>query len=124
MNSVIDVSNLTKAYPLPKKLRAKGKSVFEAVRGVSFQVEEGEIFGILGPNGAGKTTTLSILEGLKQPSSGKVVILGYDALKEGSRIKKLIGVQLQTSEYPPLLTLKELLELFASLYGRRANTSE
>ena len=113
---VIQVQNLKKSYPLPK-----GKGKFEAVKGISFEVMNGEIFGILGPNGAGKTTTLEIMESLKQQSSGKVEVLGFDNLSKGEEIKKRIGVQLQSSEYFPLLSLGELLDLFASLYGRKAD---
>jgi len=113
---VIQVQNLKKSYPLPK-----GKGKFEAVKGISFEVMNGEIFGILGPNGAGKTTTLEIMESLKQQSAGKVEVLGFDNLSKGEEIKKRIGVQLQSSEYFPLLTLGELLDLFTSLYGRKAD---
>ncbi len=93
--NVIEVQNLTKSY---------GK--VQAVRGISFSVAEGEIFGLLGPNGAGKTTTLEILEGLKKPDSGKIKILP----------KEQIGIVLQSSEFFPELTIFELFELFASFY--------
>lgn len=97
---------------------------FEAVRGISFEVRKGEIFGILGPNGAGKSTTLEIMEGLRIQSAGTCVVLGYDNLKNSSDIKKRIGVQLQTSEYLNNLNLSELLRLFASLYKLRINPIE
>lgn len=113
-----------KSYPLPKQERAEGKTEFDAVKGTSFEVEKGEIFGILGPNGAGKTTTLEIIEGLKQQTSGKVVVLGLNNTTHGGEIKKRIGVQLQSSEYMNLMSLKELLQLFAALYGRTANVDE
>lgn len=119
MNSIIKVSDLKKSYPLPRT--QNGQDSFEAVKGISFEVEEGEIFGILGPNGAGKTTSLEIMESLKQQTSGKIEVLKFDNLKQGDEIKKRIGVQLQASEYLPLLTLGELLDLFASLYGKKAN---
>jgi len=111
MPNVIEVKNLKKSYLLPKK---QGR--LEALKGVSFEVPKGEIFGILGPNGAGKTTTLEIIEGLKQQDSGKVEVLGFDNIKQTDEIKRRIGVQLQSSDYLPHLTLRELLDLFASLY--------
>lgn len=97
MNPVIEVKNLVKSY---------GKA--EAVRGVSFDVQEGEIFGLLGPNGAGKTTTLEILEGLKKSDKGSVKMLAKDE----------IGIVLQQSGFFPDLTIWELLKLFASFYSR------
>jgi|SRR5579872_196042 len=97
---------------------------FEAVKGISFAVEKGEIFGILGPNGAGKTTTLEIIEGLKKQTSGVCSILGIDNLKDPDSIKKRIGIQLQHSEYFPNLNLKELLELFGSLYRQKIDAAK
>lgn len=91
---------------------------FEAVRGLSFEVLQGEIFGLLGPNGAGKSTTLEIIETLREKTSGKVWVDGFDLDKEPNEIKKIIGVQLQTSGYYPGLNLVELLQLFAGLYNR------
>ena len=91
---------------------------FEAVRGLSFEVLQGEIFGLLGPNGAGKSTTLEIIETLREKTSGKVWVDGFDLDKEPNEIKKIIGVQLQTSGYYPGLNLIELLQLFAGLYNR------
>ena len=70
-----------------------------AVDGISFRVQEREIFGILGPNGAGKTTTVEILEGLRQADSGRAVVAGIDVRKEPQRVKSLIGVQLQASAF-------------------------
>lgn len=124
MSKVIEVKNLKKTYQLPRKERKSGAGTFEAVKGTSFSVEQGEIFGILGPNGAGKTTTLEILEGLKPQTSGEVTILGLNNTKEVDEIKKRIGVQLQSSEYMNLMSLSELLELFASLYGKPADVEE
>lgn len=124
MSNVIEVNNLKKVYQLPRKERKSKDSKFEAVKGISFSVESGEIFGILGPNGAGKTTTLEIIEGLKSQTSGQVTVLGLDNSKEADQIKKRIGVQLQSSEYMNLMSLSELLELFASLYGKNANIDE
>src|SRR4029077_19142075 len=111
MEKVIEVENLKKTYAL-----AKGGTL-EAIKGTSFFVEKGEIFGILGPNGAGKTTTLEIIEGLKAQTSGSVTVLGFDNLKNPDDIKKLIGIQLQSSQYLYHLSLGELLDLFASFYG-------
>jgi len=113
MGKVIEVQNLKKVYKL-----AKGKNL-EAVRGISFDVAKGEVFGILGPNGAGKTTTLEIIECLKPQTSGEVSVLGFDNLKQPDEIKKRIGVQLQSSQYLHHLSLGELLDLFGSFYTTR-----
>src|ERR1700755_2581061 len=91
---------------------------FEAVKGISFDVMEGEIFGLLGPNGAGKSTTLEIIETLREKTSGEVVVDGHDLDREPNEIKKIIGVQLQTSGFYPGLTLVDLIELFCGLYNR------
>lgn len=122
MKKVIEVHNLTKTYPLPRS--KDGVKTLEAVKGISFSVEKGEIFGILGPNGAGKTTTLEIIEGLKKQTSGKIQVLSFDNIEQASEIKKRIGVQLQSSQYFPHLTLGELLDLFASLYGQTADKAK
>src|ERR1700752_566749 len=106
--TIISVRNLVKNY-----------GNFQAVKEISFEVNEGEIFGLLGPNGAGKSTTLEIIETLRQKTSGEVQVNGFDLDKNPSEIKKIIGVQLQTSGYYPNLTLTELLELFAGLYNRK-----
>lgn len=111
MNEVISVHNLKKSFVL-----AKNKGYLNALQGISFSVNRGEIFGILGPNGAGKTTTLEIIEGLKHQDSGHVEVLGWDNLTNSRKIKQNIGVQLQSSDYLPNLTLIELLNLFGSLY--------
>lgn len=91
---------------------------FTAVDGISFEVHKAEIFGLLGPNGAGKTTTLEIIETLRYPTSGTVLLHDKDVTKEPAAVKKLIGVQLQAAGYYPSLTLKELIRLFAGLYNR------
>lgn len=124
MSNVIEIKKLKKTYQLPKADRSAERTSFDAVKGTSFTVEKGEIFGILGPNGAGKTTTLEIIEGLKQQTSGEVIVLGLNNKTEVEEIKKRIGVQLQSSEYMNLMTLSELLELFASLYNKSANVEE
>lgn len=104
---IIKVQNLHKKY-----------GDFEAVRGLSFEVMEGEIFGLLGPNGAGKSTTLEIIETLREKTSGEIWVGGFHLDKQPNEIKKIIGVQLQTSGYYPGLHLVELLELFAGLYNQ------
>jgi ABC-2 type transport system ATP-binding protein len=107
VKTIISVNNLTKKY-----------GDFEAVKGISFDVQEGEIFGLLGPNGAGKSTTLEIIETLRDKTSGQVTVDGFDLDKYPGEIKKIIGVQLQTSGYYPGLNLTELIELFGGLYNR------
>lgn len=102
---IVEVQDLRKHY-----------GSFEAVKGISFQVKKGEIFGLLGPNGAGKSTTLEIMETLREKSGGRVLIDGLDIDKDKDRIKMIIGVQLQTSGFYPGLTLLELIRLFSGLY--------
>ena len=105
-----------------KKAAVKGKSLVKKYEGLatvenfSFEVYEGEIFGILGPNGAGKTTTLEIAETLRKPTSGQIEVDGLDILKNAWEVKRRIGVQLQAAGFYPDLTLVELLKMFASLY--------
>jgi ABC-2 type transport system ATP-binding protein len=97
---------------------------FEAVKGISFEVNEGEIFGLLGPNGAGKSTTLEIIETLREKTSGEVWVNGFNLDKDPNSIKQVIGVQLQTSGFYPGLNLLELIDLFGGLYNRRINGRE
>ncbi len=97
---------------------------FQAVRGISFDVYKGEIFGLLGQNGAGKSTTLEIIETLRQKTSGKVTVNGFDLDTEPNEIKKIIGVQLQTSGFYPNLKLTELIRLFGGLYNRHVDAME
>lgn len=97
---------------------------FEAVKGISFDVYEGEIFGLLGPNGAGKSTTLEIIETLREKTSGEVTVDGFNLDKQPNEIKKIIGVQLQTSGFYPNLNLVQLIDLFAGLYNRNVNALE
>jgi ABC-2 type transport system ATP-binding protein len=113
MNKIISVKNLKKNY-----------GNFEAVKGISFDVYEGEIFGLLGPNGAGKSTTLEIIETLRDKTSGDVIVDGLNLDKEPNEIKKIIGVQLQTSGFYPGLTLLELIELFGGLYNQPVKPME
>jgi len=91
---------------------------FEAVRGIGFEVAQGEIFGLLGPNGAGKTTTVEILEGLRQRTAGEVSVLGYDPEKETAAVKDRIGVALQATNLPEKIRVLEAAELFAAFYTR------
>jgi ABC-2 type transport system ATP-binding protein len=95
-----------------------------AVNDISFDVLEGEIFGLLGPNGAGKSTTLEITETLRPKTSGVITVAGFDLDKMPAEIKKIIGVQLQSSGYYPNLNLKELIQLFAGLYNRTIDPME
>lgn len=110
MEHIIEVSGLTKRY-----------KDFTAVDHISFSVEKGEIFGILGPNGAGKTTTLEMMEGLKKITEGDAVINGISVKDHPSKVKHIIGVQLQSSSFYDLMNLKELLEFFGTLYGRKVD---
>jgi len=103
---IITVNNLVKNY-----------GDFAAVKGISFEVYEGEIFGLLGPNGAGKTTTLEIIETLRDKTSGSIIVDGFDIETDADSIKKVIGVQLQAAGYYPNLNLSELIVLFSGLYG-------
>ncbi|MEA2652673.1 MAG: type transport system ATP-binding protein [Chloroflexota bacterium] len=89
-----------------------------AVDGVSFEVAEGEVFGILGPNGAGKTTTLEMIEGMRPIDQGSAIIDGVDVRRDPREVKRRIGIQLQSSAFFDELTLVELLDLFGRLYGR------
>ncbi|MFN8245158.1 MAG: ABC transporter ATP-binding protein [Ferruginibacter sp.] len=111
--TIISVRNLVKDY-----------GDFRAVNHISFDVYEGEIFGLLGPNGAGKSTTLEIIETLREKSGGEVNVDGFDLDKFPQEIKKIIGVQLQTSGFYPNLNLIELLHLFGGLYNRPVDAME
>ena len=105
-NAIISVKNLTKKY-----------DDFEAVKGISFDVMKGEIFGLLGPNGAGKTTTLEIMETLRDKTSGDVFIAGMSVDKNAADIKRIIGVQLQAAGFYPNINLLQLIDLFSGLYN-------
>ena len=96
----------------------------KAVDGVSFEVQPGEFYGILGPNGAGKTTTLEMAEGLRQPDSGEVTVLGMPAWPRNQKLLQRIGVQLQASSFFERLSAREQLQTFASLYGRPASRAD
>jgi len=110
---VIEISNLRKAY---------GDTV--AVSDVSFTVDSGEIFGILGPNGAGKTTTVELLSGLRRHDGGAVRVLGKDPDRDGAALRELVGVQLQESELPERILVREALELYSSFYRAPADWRE
>ncbi|MET9361429.1 ABC transporter ATP-binding protein [Streptomyces sp. NPDC006632] len=108
--AIIEVNAVRKAY---------GRR--PAVDGVSFTVEEGEIFGILGPNGAGKTTTVECIEGLRVPDAGTIRVAGYDPVADHDEVTRVLGAQLQESELQPKLTVREALELYAAFYPNPAD---
>ncbi len=110
---VISVKNLTKHY-----------GHFEAVKGISFDVFQGEIFGLLGPNGAGKSTTLEIIETLRDKTGGEIMVDGLNIDRQPDKIKQVIGVQLQTSGFYPGLNLIELIHLFGGLYNQPVDAIE
>ncbi len=113
MKNIITVDKLTKVYGGVK-----------VVDGISFDVRQGEIFGILGPNGAGKTTTLEMIEALRPIDDGEVTLDGIDVKQNPDEVKEIIGIQLQTAVFFEKLTLKEQLKMFASLYGETAHPDE
>jgi ABC-2 type transport system ATP-binding protein len=113
VSATISVANLRKSY---------GSTV--AVGGVSFDVEQGEFFGILGPNGAGKTTTLEMLEGLREPDAGELTVLGLWPWPRNPALLPRIGVQLQSSSFFERLTAREQIRTFASLYGVSARRAD
>ena len=106
MAPVLEVTDLVKCY-----------GDLRAVDGVTFTVDDGEIFGMVGPNGAGKTTTIECLEGLRQPDGGRVSVHGKDPYKECRTVMERIGIQLQESDLPSRLRVREALNLFASFYA-------
>jgi ABC-2 type transport system ATP-binding protein len=110
---ILEVKNLTKRY---------GKKT--VVKGISFDVKEGEIFGILGPNGAGKTTTLEMLETLRPIDDGSATLAGINVAQDPEAIKALIGVQPQTPSFEEKTKLTELIELFSAFYGEKVDPKE
>jgi len=111
--SAISVRGLHKSY-----------GALEAVRGIDFEIEEGEVFGLLGPNGAGKTTTVEILEGYRRRDAGDVTVLGNDPQDPGPEFRQRIGVVLQHSELWPNLTVRETHRAFAGYYERPRSVDE
>jgi ABC-2 type transport system ATP-binding protein len=111
--NAIEVWGLTKSY-----------GGVEALRGVDFEVAEGEVFGLLGPNGAGKTTTVEILEGYRRRDGGEATVIGYDPGPAPRGLRERIGVVLQQSELSPLLTVRETHRLFAGYYERPRDVDE
>ena len=104
---VIEVRDLVKQY-----------TDVTAVDGISFEIREGEIFGMVGPNGAGKTTAIECIEGLRSPDEGNVQVLGLDPQRDGYQLREHIGVQLQESALPDRIKVWEALDMFASFYSR------
>ena len=111
--AIIEVENLVKRY-----------GGHTAVDGVSFAVEQGEIFGILGPNGAGKTTTVECIEGLRTPDGGAIRVCGIDPQRDTGELRQLLGAQLQESELPDKLKVGEAMELYSSFYRDPADWRE
>jgi ABC-2 type transport system ATP-binding protein len=113
MGKIIEVSNLTKKY---------GKKT--TVKGVTFYVNEGEVFGILGPNGAGKTTTLEMIETLRPIDEGSATVDGIDVAGDKNAVKKIIGVQTQASAFYEKVSLREQLEFLSAVYGVKSNADK
>lgn len=113
MTNIITVKKLIKRY---------GEKT--TVNGVSFAVKEGEVFGILGPNGAGKTTTLEMIEALRPIDGGSVVLDGIDVKKDPAKVKRIIGIQLQSTAFFDKLTLREQLKMFNALYNSDSDPDE
>jgi ABC-2 type transport system ATP-binding protein len=113
MSAAVAVSDLRKSY-----------DSLEALRGVTFEIAQGEVFGLLGPNGAGKTTTVEILEGYRKRDGGGVTVLGEDPERAGAAWRGRIGVVLQSSAMFPNLTVEESLALFAGYYSRPRDVRE
>jgi ABC-2 type transport system ATP-binding protein len=110
---VIEVHHLAKAYGRHR-----------AVEDVSFEVQQGEIFGVLGPNGAGKSTTVECIAGLRKRDAGTVRVLGVDPERERAAVRRAVGVQLQNGELPEKLRVGEALELYASFYAEPTDPAE
>ncbi len=110
MSIAIDIRSVVKRY-----------GSFEALRGVSLQVEEGEFFGLLGPNGAGKTTLITSIAGLTRPTSGSIAVMGHDVVSEYRRARRALGVVPQELVFDPFFTVRETLRLTSGYYGIRRN---
>ncbi|WP_407270403.1 ABC transporter ATP-binding protein [Radiobacillus sp. PE A8.2] len=106
-NVMIEVNGLSKSY-----------GELTAVNEVTFHVNTGEVFGLLGPNGAGKTTTIEMLVGLRKPDQGTAILSGYDVRMQLNQVKEVIGIQLQSTSLFELLTVQEIMEMYASFYPR------
>ena len=117
--SIVEVIDLQKSYLDPQT-----KNNFQAVDGVSFLLDEVQIFGILGPNGAGKTTTLEMIEGLTDIDGGSACVKGINVANNPFQVKEIIGVQLQSNEYFDSLSLEELLILFGKLYQNNIDAKD
>jgi ABC-2 type transport system ATP-binding protein len=117
--SILNVKDLKKSYLSPDT-----KEKFNAVDGISFEIETTQIYGILGPNGAGKTTTLEMVEGLTDIDGGFACVNGLDVAENPYKVKEIIGVQLQSNEYFDSLSLKELLILFGKLYKNNVDAQD
>jgi ABC-2 type transport system ATP-binding protein len=113
VSTAISVRDLRKSY-----------GEYQALRGVSFEIAEGEVFGLLGPNGAGKTTTIEILEGYRQRDAGSVDVLGFDPQSAGPSMRERIGVVLQQSQLWPTLTVAETHRMFADYYAQPRDVDE
>src|SRR5512136_505513 len=113
MNPIVQVQGLRKTY---------GETV--AVDEVSFEVKQGEIFGMVGPNGAGKTTTIECLEGLRKPDAGRLRVLGVDPQRESHILRERTGMQLQQSNLPDRMRVWEALDLYSSFYPKAADCKE
>jgi ABC-2 type transport system ATP-binding protein len=113
LRAAITVSDLRKSY-----------GEVEAVRGVSFEIAEGEVFGLLGPNGAGKTTTVEVLEGYRRRDGGEVSVLGVDPQRAGGDWRERIGIVLQSSAMYPNLTVEEHVRVFAGYYEAPRDPAE
>ncbi len=111
--TAIEVNQLVKQYPGVR-----------AVDGISFTVQQGEIFGLLGPNGAGKTTTIECVEGLRPYDSGSILVLGSDPARDGRKLREKIGIQFQSAVLPERIKVWEALDLFASFYPQTLDWRE
>jgi ABC-2 type transport system ATP-binding protein len=111
--AILTVKNLKKVYDDKP-----------AVDGISFEVQQGEIFGILGPNGAGKTTTLEMIETLRPIDDGSITVAGLNVAEQPNKVKQIIGVQPQTASFQDKQKLTEIIEMFAAAYGERVNAQQ
>jgi len=112
---------MTNGSPIRVRGLTKSYGSFQALRGIDFEVNAGEVFGLLGPNGAGKTTTVEVLEGLRPRNSGEVTVLGFDPGVQSRELKDRIGACLQATNLPDRIKVGEALQLFSDLYSRHQN---